>query len=132
MPVTVEGEGRRWRGGGDATAAGKELARIGRYQKAYGGERAPRARAPVMAAGWRQGGLRTQQYSHVFFNVLPPTLGPGNRVLQFLVMVLESTQIVGQINPRLGWGFSYVLGFEPTISGTDQSVVGPCSPSPPP
>ena len=76
MPVTVAGEGRRWRRGGDATAAGKELARIGRYQKAYGGERAPQARAPVMAAGWRQGGLRTQQYSHVFFNVVPPTLGP--------------------------------------------------------
>ena len=81
MPVTtVAGEERRWRGGGDATAAGKELARIGRYQKAYGGERAPRrARAAVMAlraASWRQGGLRTQQYSDVFFNVLPTTLGP--------------------------------------------------------
>ena len=75
MPVTVAGEERRWRGGGDATAAGKELARIGRYQKAYGGERARVTAVALRAASWRHGGLPTPQYSDVFFNVLPPILG---------------------------------------------------------
>ena len=54
----------------------RQRARIGRYQKAYGVERAA---ATAKAASWRQGGLPPPQHSALFFHVLPLTLGvvPG-------------------------------------------------------